>query len=101
MAAKKRAKAGSKSDFIRSMPQARAVEVVEAAKKAGITMSTQLVYVVRTNDKSKGRGRGFVRRGSRGHGAGNAEAALRSAIAQLGLSASRAILEDFERRFGR
>jgi hypothetical protein len=48
MAAKKISKKRSKSDFIRSQPSSMSpTDVVAAAKAAGITMSRNLVYMVR------------------------------------------------------
>lgn len=46
---------GSKADFVRSQPSdMKAVEVVLAAKKAGITMTGSYVYEVRSADKRPG-----------------------------------------------
>ena len=49
----------SKSDFIRAQaPELSAAEVVEKAKAAGIDLSAQLVYVVRSVARRKGHRRG-------------------------------------------
>ncbi len=49
----------SKSDFIRAQaPELSAAEVVEKAKAAGIDLSAQLVYVVRSVARRKGPRRG-------------------------------------------
>ncbi|HEX7480290.1 MAG TPA: hypothetical protein VF331_20995 [Polyangiales bacterium] len=44
----------SLSDFIRTMPDAKAAEVVEAGKAKGLDISTGLVYAVRSAGKNKG-----------------------------------------------
>ncbi len=43
----------SKSEFIRSLPDKSAAEVVSLAKAKGLTMTTSYVYSVRAHAKSK------------------------------------------------
>jgi hypothetical protein len=91
----------TKTDFVRSMGDAKASDIVAAAKKKGMKLSERYVYVIRSNDNARGRG-GAVGsgRGARGsRGGGNAEAALRQAIADIGLVAARRIFDEVERAF--
>jgi hypothetical protein len=97
MAARKKV---NKSEFVRSMPNARASEVVAAAAKKGIKLTDRYVYVIRSADKAKGRRGVSVGRG-RGRAGGSAEAQLRQAIAEVGLSTARRILSEVEASFGR
>lgn len=87
-----------------------AAEVVEAAKKKGIKISTNLVYNIRSTSKSSGtpKGKGKpgpkpgsrrARGGRRTLGGGGAEVQLRNAIAALGLVKSREILAAVEAAF--
>ena len=92
----------NKSEFVRSMPDAKASDVVAAAKKKGITLSDRYVYVIRSADKAKARNGlpiGRERGRGRGRSSGNAEAQLRQAIAELGLAAARRVLQDVESAF--
>jgi hypothetical protein len=95
----------TKSDFVRSLPaDMPAKEVVAAASKKGIKgLSERYVYVIRSNDKAKGRTGKPLGRGARGRraGASGSEAELRRAIAELGLTAARAIFRDVEAAFSR
>jgi hypothetical protein len=86
----------NKSDFVRSMGKRPAKEVVAAAAKRGMKLTERYIYVIRSADKAKGRrvGGGGATRSS-----GGAEAALRSAIAELGLSRARQVLSEVERTF--
>lgn len=90
----------NKSDFVRSMPDMPAKDVV-AATKAGVKLTERYVYVIRSADKARARAGKPI--GSRGRGrrahAGASEAQLRRAIAELGLSAAREILRDVEASF--
>ena len=97
MAAKRNKKAPlSKSDFVRQMgPKTPAKEVVAAAAKRGMKLTERYVYVIRSADKSKARRGGGVR-GGRGAAA---EADLRRAIAELGLTRARAVLAEVEAAF--
>jgi hypothetical protein len=89
----------NKSEFVRSMPDAKASDVVAAAKKKGIKLSDRYVYVIRSSDKAKARRTGVTGPRGRRAGAGTAEAQLRHAIAELGLAAARRILADVESSF--
>lgn len=85
--------------FVLGMPDTPAKDVVLAAKKNGIKLSEQYVYVIRSNANRKAgktRKSGAVRVAR----SGNAEAQLRSAIAEVGLARARAVLAEVERTFG-
>jgi hypothetical protein len=99
MASRKRRGEVNKSEFVRQMaPGTPAKEVVAAAKKRGIHLTERYVYVIRSSDKAKAkRGKGPGRIG--GRRGGDAETALRSAIAELGLSRARQVMADVERAF--
>jgi hypothetical protein len=100
MATRKRRGAINKSDFVRQMPPGTpAKEVVAAAKKRGVKLTERYVYVIRSSDKAKAkRGKGPGRVGGR-RGGGDAETALRTAIAELGLSRARQVMAEVERAF--
>lgn len=90
----------NKSEFVRSQGDAKASDVVAAAKKRGIKLTERYVYVIRSADKARvragsavGGGRGRRRR------SGDAEARLRHAIAELGLAAARRVLQEVESAF--
>jgi hypothetical protein len=97
----------TKSSFVRSLASdTPATDVVAAAKKQGIKgLTERYVYVIRSSDKARARsGRppvGEGRKGGRRGAAGGSEAALRRAIAELGLSAARAIFREVEAAFSR
>lgn len=83
-----------KADFVLNLPPTTpADEVVALAKKRGLRISRAYVYLARRNAGIVGK-RGRGRKQNR-----SAEAALRSAIAELGLARSRQILADVERAF--
>lgn len=89
----------NKSEFVRSQGDAKASDVVAAAKKKGIKLTERYVYVIRSADKAKSR-KGIAVGGKRGRrGTGDAEARLRHAIAELGLTAARRVLQDVEAAF--
>lgn len=90
----------NKSDFVRSMEGVPAREVVAAAAKSGIKLTERYVYVIRSADKAKARKRAFGGAGGSRRG-GDGEAALRRAIAELGLATARTILREMERAFAR
>lgn len=97
---------GAKSEFVRSLdPSIPAAEVVALAEKRGLKLTTGLVYNIRSASNA-------ALRGSRAHLAQKpvakwragisddaAEAQLRAAIAQIGLSRARQILEEVEETF--
>lgn len=85
--------------FVLGMPSTPAKDVVAAAKKNGITLSEQYVYVIRSNANRKA---GKTRMSGVGRVArsGNAEAELRTAIAEVGLARARAVFAEVERAFG-
>ncbi|HET7539522.1 MAG TPA: hypothetical protein VFK05_06615 [Polyangiaceae bacterium] len=96
---------GAKSEFVRSLdPSIPAAEVVALAEKRGLKLTTGLVYNIRSASNA-------ALRGSRARlaqkpaakwrtgAADNAEAQLRAAIAQIGLSRARQILEEVEETF--
>jgi hypothetical protein len=91
----------NKSEFVRSMPSnAPAKDVVVAAKKTGIRLTERYVYVIRSSDKARARKHGSTRSGRSGRSNGGAEADLRRAIAELGLTQARQVLADVEAAFG-
>lgn len=97
---------GAKSEFVRSLdPSIPAAEVVALAEKRGLKLTTGLVYNIRSASNA-------ALRGNRARTApkplpkwrsapsdDNAEAQLRAAIAQIGLSRARQILEEVEDTF--
>lgn len=108
MAADKHAKPrfGAKSEFVRSLdPSIPAAEVVALAEKRGLKLTTGLVYNIRSASNASlrgGRARLASKPGSKwrnGTSADNVEAQLRAAIAQIGLSRARQILEEVEETF--
>jgi hypothetical protein len=88
----------NKSDFVRSMGSTPAKEVVAAAAKRGMKLTERYVYVIRSADKAKRRLHGGPAPRAAGVGRG-ADAALRRAIAELGLSRARQVLAEVERQF--
>jgi hypothetical protein len=94
----------NKSEFIRSMPDAPAREVVEAGAKKGVKLSEKYVHVIRSADKARARVGKAVGGGKRGRGRGassGSEAELRRAIAELGLTRARQVLGEVEAAFSR
>ncbi len=91
---------GAKSEFVRSLdPAIPAAEVVALAEKRGLKLTTGLVYNIRSassrtkaSRKPSGKWRVAATDDS-------AEAQLRAAIAQIGLSRARQILEEVEDTF--
>lgn len=91
----------NKSEFVRSIALDKpAKDVVAAAKKAGIRLTERYVYVIRSSDKAKARKQGITRSGRGGRANGGAEGDLRRAIAELGLTQARRVLQDVEAAFG-
>jgi hypothetical protein len=95
----------TKSDFVRSLSaDLPAKEVVAAATKQGIKgLTERYVYVIRSSDKARARsGRPPAGEGrGRRRALGGPEAALRRAIAELGLTAAREIFREVEKAFSR
>lgn len=94
------ARAGTKTAFVLSMPGVSAGDVVVAAKKVGMKLTPRLVYVIRSADKAKAQKRGTTGSGRGRRANGGAEGDLRRAIAELGLTQARRVLEDVEAAFG-
>ena len=98
---------GAKSEFVRSLdPSIPAAEVVAMAEKRGLKLTTGLVYNIRSASNASLRGSRSRLVASKpmgkwrtGTADDNAEAALRAAIAQIGLSRARQILEEVEETF--
>ena len=97
---------GAKSEFVRSLdPSIPAAEVVAMAEKRGLKLTTGLVYNIRSASKASLRGgrarlaRKPMAKWRSGTSDDNAEALLRAAIAQIGLSRARQILEEVEETF--
>lgn len=93
----------NKSEFIRSMADAPAREVVEAGAKKGVKLSEKYVHVIRSADKARARvGKVVGGGGKRGRRASaGSEAELRRAIAELGLTRARQVLGEVEAAFSR
>jgi hypothetical protein len=92
----------SASDFVRSMPaEAKASEVVAAAKKQGIKMSTNLVYAVRSAAARRGggpKGRpGPKPRAASAGGASSDTIAFKKLAFGLGIARARQALDELER----
>lgn len=100
-------KFGAKSEFVRSLdPSIPAAEVVAMAEKRGMKLTTGLVYNIRSAANVSARGKAKVSpkngRKHKGNGLlihGSPEAQLRAAIALIGLSRAREILEEVEDTF--
>ena len=98
---------GAKSEFVRSLdPSIPAAEVVAMAEKRGLKLTTGLVYNIRSASNASLRGSRSrlvaakpMAKWRNGNPDDNAEAALRAAIAQIGLSRARQILEEVEETF--
>ena len=89
----------TKSDFVRGLGKIPAKEVVALAAQKGMTLTERYVYVIRSADKRKG-DHVRARPGGRAR-AGSSDAALRQAIAELGLSRAREIIAEVEAAFAR
>jgi hypothetical protein len=97
---------GAKSEFVRSLdPSIPAAQVVAMAEKRGLKLTTGLVYNIRSASNASLRG-GRARLAQKptakwrsGTSEDGAEALLRAAIAQIGLSRARQILEEVEETF--
>jgi len=99
---------GAKSEFVRSLdPSIPAAEVVAMAEKRGLKLTTGLVYNIRSASNASLRGnrarlaanKPALAKWRAGNPDDNAEALLRAAIAQIGLSRARQILEEVEETF--
>ncbi len=99
---------GAKSEFVRSLdPSIPAAEVVAMAEKRGLKLTTGLVYNIRSASNASLRGsrarlaanKQPLAKWRNGNPDDNAEALLRAAIAQIGLSRARQILEEVEETF--
>lgn len=108
MASEKHAKPrfGAKSEFVRSLdPSIPAAEVVALAEKRGLKLTTGLVYNIRSASNAALRGNRArlaqkpIAKWRNGISDDAAEAQLRAAIAQIGLSRARQILEEVEETF--
>lgn len=107
-------KFGAKAEFVRAQPSSMsAKEVVEAAKKAGLVMTENHVYNVRSaakkaeaekaangaSKKNVASKKAATAKAASTPKSGGLEAQLRSAIAELGLARARAIFADVEKAF--
>ena len=82
---------GAKSEFVRSLDRSiPAARVVELAHERGIKVTTGFVYNIRSNS---------AQRDPRRARPAPPEAALRDAIAQIGLARARQILDEVEATF--
>jgi len=97
---------GAKSEFVRSLDRSiPAAEVVAMAEKRGLKLTTGLVYNIRSASNASLRssrvrmGQKPIAKWRNGSTDDNAEAQLRAAIAQIGLSRARQILEEVEETF--
>lgn len=93
----------SKTEFVRTLPNASAQEIVAAAAKKGIKLSDRYVYVIRSKDKAgeakRATKKATARRAPRSAASTGLDAQLRQAIAQLGLVRAREIFSEVERAF--
>ncbi len=97
---------GAKSEFVRSLdPTIPAADVVALAEKRGLKLTTGLVYNIRSASKAAARGSRAktatkpIGKWRAAFAEGSAEAQLLAAIAQIGLSRARQILEEVEDTF--
>jgi hypothetical protein len=90
---------GAKSDFVRSLDRSlSAAEVIALAEKRGLRLTPAFVYNIRSAQAARV---GLIRPGKNGNSLlkGSPEAQLRAAIAQIGLTRARQILEEVEKTF--
>lgn len=90
---------GAKSDFVRSLDRAiPAAEVIALAERRGMKLTAGFVYNIRSssNLKSNGAARKPPKPVIK---AQSAESVLRTAIAQIGLTRARQILDEVEETF--
>ncbi len=117
MAKKKRSSPfGAKAEFVRSMPPGMpAAQIVEEAKKQGLTLTPGHIYNIRAAEKRKAakvadgsestvvaaprRGRPAASAASGNNGSAKLEAELRRIIAELGLARARAVMSSVEDAF--
>lgn len=102
-------KFGAKSEFVRSLdPGMSAAEVVALAEKRGMKLTAAMVYNIRSAARARGTLETSLTTDKRKAGAkgaatkyrpGSPESQLRAAIAQIGLSRAREILEEVEATF--
>jgi hypothetical protein len=96
-------KFGAKSEFVRSLdPSIPVAEVVALAEKSGMKLTPGLVYNIRSAAGVTLRREKVATKVSRRKALlenGMPEAQLRAAIAQVGLSRAREILEEVEATF--
>lgn len=103
MAAKKNF--GAKAEFIRTMPpNMSAKAIIDEAKKKGLTITSSHIYNLRAKAADPSGGNASRRRGRHGGTVRSSnegvEAALRKAIAEIGLGRARQVLAEVEARFG-
>jgi hypothetical protein len=92
-------KRGEKAGFIRQHPDLKASEVVEAAKKQGLKLTTTLVYNVRASSKGKKGKKSKAKVRTMGFEVGNGhhlKAAVEFARVTGGLQNAKAILLTLE-----
>jgi alanyl-tRNA synthetase len=97
----------SKADFVRSQPaDTTANEVVQAAKKVGIKLSSAYVYVIRSSDKKSGKAAPRAQKVTAAKPASKAvaeassgsEQAFRRLVVALGVERATGLLADVKKR---
>lgn len=97
-------KFGAKAAFVRSHPDASAKEVVALAAKAGLTLTVNHVYNIRSTSgisRRKGKGIAHVLAAKAIKGvkiSGAAEAQFRRLVLDMGVSRARKLLQDIENK---
>ncbi len=99
---------GEKSKFILQYPfDVPARQIVEEAKKHGLSITTQYVYIIRRNAKQKGvvpagsAARSQARRGRPAVGPSGAERRFRELALEIGLGRAEELLKDLRERVDR
>jgi hypothetical protein len=86
-------KAPTKSDFIRSMGEAKPVDIVKAAAAKGIKLTPSFVYAIRAMDKKRNGKAGTKRAHKTEHNTGGVEATIRKLAWEHGLLAVEAAVK--------
>jgi hypothetical protein len=94
-------KFGAKAAFVRSHPDASAKEVVALAAKAGLTLTVNHVYNIRSTSgisrrKGKATPHASASKASKVKVSGTAEAQFRRLVLDIGVSRARKLLHDIE-----
>lgn len=92
----------TKTDFVRTQCNVPAKDVVARAAKQGLKLTEKYVYVIRSQAKAKAAGKSRTTRVTflGVANSGTDESTLRRAIAELGLTRARQVLDEVESTFG-